>query len=686
MFRLTKIKIYPGCTGRKNLQEEEYVFVSEKSHKLPEGFYGKNIMVSAIVGKNGSGKSSILDIIYRVLNNLSAFLCTNLNSPSRHVFYFIKGVRAEIYYKDSHGNDCMLKCCDDTLWLRFFDNDNSEKKYRFGKAPEEEDDYTQISSLNDIERAKIMNHLFYCSVVNYAPFTQNSIEYEDEACAVVTDDLQIESNDLRRRNWMQAVFHKNDGYQSAITLTPFRDKGIFDAGKEAKLTRERLVSLLSVAPDLIEGYRFSDARFGSYKRRFAEKFRMTNPTPENGYNPTIDIDQFIGIFKQRLEEYKEFTKDSVAARILRKLGYKAEDIRVDDSRYVLAYLYLVYKVLSCARYPIFESYKDLNDTDLAIRGDDDRTLLDRVANLTREILAEHSHITFKLDRVLNYISAIDRLHNDDYASSVKFNLTDYFMVTGHDKQSNLIITTRDLPPSYFDMEILLKPEGNETDIPFEQLSSGERLFYVTISSIIYHAMNLISVPDQRGRVKYRNMLVVLDESEICFHPEYQRTFLNKLIGVIKRLGFNRYLNIHILLTTHSPFILSDIPISNILFLKDGRSVDSKEEKIINPYGANINDILCQSFFLEKDGFIGEHARQTILSLYDFLDDRQVRHTQYSDIQWDQPLAKRIIDLIGEPLIRESLLSLYRRKYRNREELLRQIEELNGELRKLDNEQ
>ena len=141
-----------------------------------------------------------------------------------------------------------------------------------------------------------------------------------------------------------------------------------------------------------------------------------------------------------------------------------------------------------------------------------------------------------------------------------------------------------------------------------------------------------------------------------------------------------------MLTTHSPFILSDIPISNILFLKDGRSVDPKEEKIINPYGANINDILCQSFFLEQDGFIGEHARQTILSLYDFLDDRQVRHTQHSDIQWDQTSAKRIIDLIGEPLIRESLLSLYRRKYRNREELLRQIEELNGELRKLDNEQ
>lgn len=88
MFRLTKIEIYPGCTGRKNLKDEIFEFVSEESRHLPKDFYGSNIMVSAIVGKNGSGKSSILDIVYRVLNNLSAILCTNLNTETYHAFYF----------------------------------------------------------------------------------------------------------------------------------------------------------------------------------------------------------------------------------------------------------------------------------------------------------------------------------------------------------------------------------------------------------------------------------------------------------------------------------------------------------------------------------------------------------------------------------------------------------------------
>lgn len=49
---------------------EEYNFVSVDWEKFPKDFYGENIIVSAILGKNGSGKSSLLDIIYRVINYL----------------------------------------------------------------------------------------------------------------------------------------------------------------------------------------------------------------------------------------------------------------------------------------------------------------------------------------------------------------------------------------------------------------------------------------------------------------------------------------------------------------------------------------------------------------------------------------------------------------------------------------
>lgn len=195
-------------------------------------------------------------------------------------------------------------------------------------------------------------------------------------------------------------------------------------------------------------------------------------------------------------------------------------------------------------------------------------------------------------------------------------------------------------------------------IPLRKLSSGERQFLFTTSCVIYHLMNLRSV--RKDRPKYRNYNVVLDEVEICFHPEYQRTFVHKLLSMLTRLGMNNNCSINIWIVTHSPFILSDIPQNNILYLKKGHQQTMLEAD--NPFGANINDILKQSFFLEH-GFMGEFAKNNVLSLCNFLDADKNNYrnvpSMYKNINWDAKRAYNFIHQVGEPLLRTQLLMAYK---------------------------
>ena len=226
------------------------------------------------------------------------------------------------------------------------------------------------------------------------------------------------------------------------------------------------------------------------------------------------------------------------------------------------------------------------------------------------------------------------------------------------RSENRASITKKLPPTFFVSEIFLKnveESSEKKGISFKKLSAGEKQFIFTVSSILYHMENLKSVDEnEEDRVKYHQVNLVFDEVELCFHPEYQRTFLSKLVGTLKRLELTNSMAFNIIFATHSPFILSDIPTDFIMYLENGKQRNGEEFK--NPFGANINDILHQSFFLNH-GFIGEFARKKIESLFLFLsNDEQSREV------WEEKECKHTIRLIGEPLIKEALKTLFQTKF------------------------
>jgi predicted ATP-binding protein involved in virulence len=187
------------------------------------------------------------------------------------------------------------------------------------------------------------------------------------------------------------------------------------------------------------------------------------------------------------------------------------------------------------------------------------------------------------------------------------------------------------------------------------------------------------------------MNVILDEIELYFHPDYQRQFISFLIDSIKELkiGGRKGVNsINILLATHSPFILSDIPSQNVLRLKDGKPYEEPQK---GTFGANVHDLLHDSFFME-DGFMGKFAEEKINEvikrinyekqtleidrLYKLISstetaisdkesltkEKRKLEARRSDLYLDKPELSidsciSLVEMIGEPAIQNKLCSM-----------------------------
>ena len=292
--------------------------------------------------------------------------------------------------------------------------------------------------------------------------------------------------------------------------------------------------------------------------------------------------------------------------------------------------------------------------------------------LAKKVKNQDGHIGMKAYRASRYILLSQKKGRSGHRQACldgDFDLDEYEKLYWQNEKTNSVERiTELLPPSIFSYEIMLEKTASQNDdddepslgsiIPMRQMSSGERQFLFTTSTIVYHMQNLRSV--KYPSPKYKHFNVVLDEVEICFHPEYQRTFVHKLLSMLTRLGMNNNCSINIWIVTHSPFILSDIPQNNILYLKKGHQQTMLEAD--NPFGANINDILKQSFFLEH-GFMGEFAKNNVLSLCNFLDADKNNYrnvpSMYKNINWDAKRAYNFIHQVGEPLLRTQLLMAYK---------------------------
>ena len=213
------------------------------------------------------------------------------------------------------------------------------------------------------------------------------------------------------------------------------------------------------------------------------------------------------------------------------------------------------------------------------------------------------------------------------------------------------------------------------------MSSGERALYTFFSRLIgeifgkqgeiHHAAINKIIHDNKYDGK--TIIILLDEPDLQLHPEWQQKFIDMLLQLLW-LYFPK-VKFQIIITTHSPILLSDIPKNNVIFIDknfDGSSRVCNEVDFNETFAANIHSLYNNSFFL--DGIpIGCFAKRKVEELYDKINNDVLSDNIIEDIY-----------RIGEPIIRGVLLKLYDEKRKSSKKSER-IKMLKKELSKLEEE-
>ncbi len=183
-------------------------------------------------------------------------------------------------------------------------------------------------------------------------------------------------------------------------------------------------------------------------------------------------------------------------------------------------------------------------------------------------------------------------------------------------------------------------------------SSGERGL-LTLFTRLYVKYEEIKNSGQE------EVLLLLDEPDILSHPEWQRTFIYKLKNFLEKVYVNK--KVKVIVTSHSPFIASDLPKENVIMLE--KSEDGKcivEDKNINTFGANIFNLYKEAFFVKSS--FGEFAKekiQDVVNLYEKNIDVKgnITYPKEMEIENRKDEIKYIINSVGESLVKRKLQNM-----------------------------
>ncbi|OPA28169.1 hypothetical protein BHL47_19720 [Bacillus cereus] len=536
--------------------------------------------VTGIIGENGAGKTTALNLIKNIFSQKSIF------AHQKYIIVFTKktdeNIEVYIFYYDSLLKNIELLCVKDSLKI-------IEKSYKIEKD--------LLGHVNEIELPTVPC-VFFSNV--FDTFSEPEIVLKGE-----TGLFNLSTNYLMKKDRNDWNF--DEGFEMVDTVDLHRASNVF---RQAKFISEYKFNDL--------GFEYPDALVFDY--------------------PLVEVEKD---GSQKSEEFRS---------ILNQLIKKNENNQNEKKRYLNRFLYnMINNYFNQFDSPIDLDYQLIEPmTDMKkneyFQGDSIDKII-KVLTDWKKLLETYRYASsFDIEYVeaslddewfLEAQSLINLINLLVIEENIYVNNGQLFMKLGEDCvvlkefMKNYLISARAFP--YVTLNWSL------------QLSSGQKAMLDMFS-------RFYSVANNINDMEENEILILIDEGDLYFHPQWQKSLLKDLLDFFKMIYCK---DIQVILTSNSPFIVSDLPKDSIVFIGKKAEGNGIIDTLINKkqtFAANIHTLLSDSFFLEGE-LIGDFAKEKINWLINILSG------DIDNIRENEEKVRKLINIIGEPIIRNKLMSM-----------------------------
>jgi hypothetical protein len=179
------------------------------------------------------------------------------------------------------------------------------------------------------------------------------------------------------------------------------------------------------------------------------------------------------------------------------------------------------------------------------------------------------------------------------------------------------------------------------------LSTGQQSF-LSFASRFHYEKNVAI-----GHDDLKDVVILIDEGDSGFHPEWQKEFFNSSLNFLAKL-FEGH-NAQIIYTANAPYIVSDLTKNHITFIDkkgDDLIIYDKDNDKEHTFGQNIHTLLSDSFFM-NEGLIGDFAKNKINKIIEYCERVENSHNREMLLaEYYTNNYRKIQQQIGEPYLKE----------------------------------